>query len=107
VFGWSGVFVITGVKTCGGGTGYCILGGDCTVDKEFIADTGHCDGLRKAFTPRAYFVCCSFVNGKKGVWFLHVEQWDMMISMCKVECLLSIYRHNYNYDNSSAYYNLS
>jgi hypothetical protein len=59
------VFVITGVSTCGGGSGYCILGADCTVDKEFVSDEagGHCDGLRKAFTPRAFFVCCMFVNG--------------------------------------------
>lgn len=55
-----GVFVITGVKTCRDGYGYCILGTDCTVDKEFINDDleGHCDGLKKAFTPRAFFVCC-------------------------------------------------
>ncbi|OXA56496.1 transmembrane protease serine 11B-like protein [Folsomia candida] len=59
-----GVFVITGVKTCGGMGGYCILGGDCTVDKEFVADEdGHCDGLRKAFTPRAFFVCCKLLGG--------------------------------------------
>ncbi|CAG7819684.1 unnamed protein product [Allacma fusca] len=59
-----GVFVITGVKTCGQGLGYCVLGGDCSVDKEFTPDTksGHCDGLRKAFTPRAFFVCCEYVD---------------------------------------------
>jgi hypothetical protein len=33
------------------------------VDKEFAPDnSGHCDGLRKAFTPRAFFVCCLVVN---------------------------------------------
>ena len=60
--------MITGVKTCGQGEGYCILGGDCTVDKEFVADSrkGHCEGLRNAFTPRAFFVCCQLSAQQNG-----------------------------------------
>ncbi|BET02079.1 Hypothetical protein NTJ_14897 [Nesidiocoris tenuis] len=55
-----GLFVISGVKTCGNGTGYCLLGTDCTLDQDFVGDkTGHCGGLKNAFTPAANFVCCT------------------------------------------------
>uniref|UniRef100_A0A146KJT6 Anionic trypsin-2 n=1 Tax=Lygus hesperus TaxID=30085 RepID=A0A146KJT6_LYGHE len=55
-----GLFVISGVKTCGNSTGYCLLGTDCTLDQDFVADKGgHCGGLKNAFTPTANFVCCS------------------------------------------------
>jgi hypothetical protein len=59
-----GVFVIVGVKSCGGGSGYCILGPDCTIDKEFKVDEGggNCDGLKTAFTPSAPFSCCQLVE---------------------------------------------
>ncbi|KAK9509012.1 hypothetical protein O3M35_006427 [Rhynocoris fuscipes] len=54
-----GLFVISGVTTCGGGSGYCLLGSDCSLDQDFIEDTtGHCKGLKGAFTPSAHFVCC-------------------------------------------------
>ncbi|XP_039283315.1 uncharacterized protein LOC111060957 [Nilaparvata lugens] len=55
-----GLFVISGVGTCGGGGGYCLLGFDCTLDEDFVADdgNGHCEGLKSAFTPSAHFVCC-------------------------------------------------
>ncbi|XP_024085536.1 serine protease hepsin-like isoform X2 [Cimex lectularius] len=60
-----GLFVISGVKTCGNGEGYCLLGTDCSLDKDFMEDrTGHCGGLRGAFTPSAHFICCS--DSKKG-----------------------------------------
>ncbi|RZF31998.1 hypothetical protein LSTR_LSTR016720, partial [Laodelphax striatellus] len=54
------LFVISGVGTCGGGGGYCLLGFDCTLDEDFVADdgNGHCEGLKSAFTPSAHFVCC-------------------------------------------------
>ena len=57
--------MIVGVSSCGdGGSGYCILGNDCTVDKEFIPDNnhGHCDGLKNAFTPSATFTCCQLLD---------------------------------------------
>nr|XP_018900085.1 PREDICTED: uncharacterized protein LOC109032420 [Bemisia tabaci] len=54
-----GLFVISGVMTCGGGNGYCLLGLDCTLDADFLPDPqGHCEGLKNAFTPSAYFSCC-------------------------------------------------
>ena len=55
-----GVFVITQVRTCRGGQGYCILGHSCEIDKDFLPDDlgGHCQGLEKAFYPSANFVCC-------------------------------------------------
>ncbi|TRY69434.1 hypothetical protein TCAL_03033 [Tigriopus californicus] len=42
-----GVFVITQVDSCRGGRGYCVLGFNCNIDKDFVADdlNGHCDGL--------------------------------------------------------------
>nr|QKV49923.1 mucin-22-like protein [Locusta migratoria] len=51
-----------GVSTCGNGSGYCLLGLDCTLDDDFVADTsgGHCRGLLTAFTPSAHFVCCRY-----------------------------------------------
>ncbi|XP_049964300.1 uncharacterized protein LOC126484745 [Schistocerca serialis cubense] len=57
-----GLFVIMGVSTCGNGSGYCLLGLDCTLDDDFVADTsgGHCRGLLTAFTPSAHFVCCRY-----------------------------------------------
>lgn len=56
--------MILGVRTCGGGGGYCLLGTDCTLDRDFAADDvgGHCDGLRFAFTPAAHFSCCKYVE---------------------------------------------
>ncbi|XP_046687897.1 uncharacterized protein LOC124373575 [Homalodisca vitripennis] len=60
-----GLFVISGVKTCGGGGGYCLLGLDCTLDEDFLPDDEaghHCEGLRSAFTPSAHFVCCRATN---------------------------------------------
>ena len=56
----SGVFVITHIDSCRNGAGYCILGYSCEVDKDFTKDDlgGHCNGLSKAFNPRASFVCC-------------------------------------------------
>ncbi|XKL59649.1 hypothetical protein PGB90_000665 [Kerria lacca] len=57
-----GQFVISGVSTCGQGSGYCLLGVDCTVNENFLADdNGHCKGLRTAFTPETYFSCCQYV----------------------------------------------
>eukprot|EP00095_Tigriopus_kingsejongensis_P012218 maker-scaffold927_size80360-snap-gene-0.26 protein:Tk12218 transcript:maker-scaffold927_size80360-snap-gene-0.26-mRNA-1 annotation:"hypothetical protein DAPPUDRAFT_324324" len=55
-----GVFVITQVDTCRGGRGYCVLGFNCNIDKDFVADDlgGHCDGLGRAFNPITSFVCC-------------------------------------------------
>ncbi|XP_073997950.1 uncharacterized protein isoform X2 [Rhodnius prolixus] len=54
-----GLFVISGVTTCGAGSGYCLLGIDCSLDQDFIEDaSGHCEGLKGAFTPSAHFVCC-------------------------------------------------
>ncbi|VVC28284.1 Peptidase S1, PA clan,Serine proteases, trypsin domain [Cinara cedri] len=56
-----GLFVISGVKTCGDNSGYCLLGSDCTADDDFLPDPlGNCDGLKRAFTPSAPFVCCKF-----------------------------------------------
>ncbi|XP_050421340.1 uncharacterized protein LOC126833825 [Adelges cooleyi] len=58
-----GLFVISGVKTCGNNSGYCLLGPDCTTDDDFLPDsTGHCEGLKRAFTPSASFSCCKFNN---------------------------------------------
>lgn len=56
--------MILGVSTCRDGTGYCLLGSDCTLDHDFSPDDtgGHCNGLRAAFTPAANFVCCKY-NG--------------------------------------------
>lgn len=56
-----GLFVISGVKTCGDTFGYCLLGNDCTTDDDFLPDpSGNCDGLKRAFTPSAPFICCKF-----------------------------------------------
>jgi hypothetical protein len=51
-----------GVRSCRAGTGYCLLGLDCTLDEDFLPDDegGHCDGLRSAFTPSAHFICCRY-----------------------------------------------
>lgn len=58
---FSGLFVISGVTTCGDTLGYCLLGSDCTMDDDLLADSsGNCDGLKRAFTPSAPFVCCKF-----------------------------------------------
>lgn len=60
--------MISGVRTCGGGAGYCLLGLDCTLDEDFLPDEGegqHCEGLRSAFTPSAHFVCCRAANNYK------------------------------------------
>lgn len=58
---FSGLFVISGVTTCGESFGYCLLGSDCTMDDDLLADSsGNCDGLKRAFTPSAPFVCCKF-----------------------------------------------
>lgn len=55
-----GVFVITLIKDCRNGAGYCILGNNCSVDVDFIPDDlgGHCRGLAAGFSPQASFVCC-------------------------------------------------
>jgi len=55
-----GVFVITHIRDCRNGSGYCILGTNCSVDKDFIPDDlgGHCRGLASGFSPQASFVCC-------------------------------------------------
>ena len=55
-----GVFVLTHVGSCRSGKGYCVLGYNCEVDKDFVNDDlgGNCDGLKAAFSPRANFVCC-------------------------------------------------
>ncbi|XP_042218674.1 mucin-5AC-like isoform X3 [Homarus americanus] len=57
-----GLFVIQGVSSCFKGSGYCLLGNNCTVDIDFRADNtgGHCRGLRDAFTPKIDFVCCQY-----------------------------------------------
>lgn len=68
LFDVAGLFVISGVRTCGGGAGYCLLGLDCTLDEDFLPDEGegqHCEGLRSAFTPSAHFVCCRAANNYK------------------------------------------
>ncbi|KAK7075791.1 hypothetical protein SK128_026414, partial [Halocaridina rubra] len=56
------LFVIQGVTTCINGTGYCMLGKNCSVDVDFLPDVtgGHCLGLRDAFTPKIDFVCCKY-----------------------------------------------
>jgi len=56
----SGVFVITHIKSCRLGSGYCVLGSDCTVDSDFIKDDsgGNCINLGHSFNPNATFVCC-------------------------------------------------
>nr|XP_040564298.1 uncharacterized protein LOC121114404 [Lepeophtheirus salmonis] len=55
-----GVFVITHIRSCRNGAGYCILGFSCEIDNDFEADDlgGHCRGLSAAFNPVASFVCC-------------------------------------------------
>jgi len=55
-----GVFVITHIRSCRNGAGYCILGIDCTVDTDFVKDDsgGDCNSLGTAFSPQAKFVCC-------------------------------------------------
>ena len=55
-----GVFVLTHVGSCRSGRGYCVLGFNCAVDKDFLTDDlgGNCDGLKTAFNPEASFVCC-------------------------------------------------
>lgn len=65
----SGLFVIMGVRSCRAGTGYCLLGLDCTLDEDFLPDDqgGHCDGLRSAFTPSAHFICCRYNAANKTV----------------------------------------
>ncbi|XP_037091509.1 fibrous sheath CABYR-binding protein-like, partial [Pollicipes pollicipes] len=56
-----GLFVIQGVQTCGAGAGYCVLGYNCSSDNDFEDDaSGHCHGLRTAFTPSVEFSCCRF-----------------------------------------------
>lgn len=56
-----GLFVIQGVTSCLNGTGYCMLGNDCSIDVDFLpAASGHCKGLRDAFTPKIDFVCCKY-----------------------------------------------
>jgi len=58
---FEGLFVISGVRTCGDSSGYCLLGSDCTTDDDFLPDpSGNCEGLKRAFTPSAPFVCCKF-----------------------------------------------
>lgn len=53
--------MISGVKACGNSSGYCLLGSDCTTDDDFLPDpSGNCEGLKRAFTPSAPFVCCKF-----------------------------------------------
>ena len=39
------------------------------MDNEFREDSlgGHCDGLKKAFTPRASFVCCELATNNSEV----------------------------------------
>ncbi|XP_025422743.1 uncharacterized protein LOC112692327 isoform X2 [Sipha flava] len=59
-----GLFVITGVETCGSDLGYCLLGNDCTMDDDFLPDpSGNCSGLKRAFTPASPFVCCKLSKG--------------------------------------------
>jgi len=55
-----GVFVITHIRSCRNGAGYCILGHACNVDSDFVKDElgGNCTGLASAFSPPAQFVCC-------------------------------------------------
>jgi len=55
-----GVFVITHIRSCRNGAGYCILGIKCNVDTDFVDDDsgGDCDSLSAAFSPQATFVCC-------------------------------------------------
>ncbi|XP_043208761.1 uncharacterized protein LOC122374217 isoform X1 [Amphibalanus amphitrite] len=61
-----GLFVIQGVKTCGDGAGYCMLGANCSADSDFSADpSGHCVGLRTAFSPPADFSCCQFEAARR------------------------------------------
>ncbi|XP_042889767.1 uncharacterized protein LOC122264784, partial [Penaeus japonicus] len=56
-----GLFVIQGVTSCINGTGYCMLGNNCSIDVDFLpSSTGHCKGLRDAFTPKIDFVCCKY-----------------------------------------------
>jgi len=71
--------MIYGVETCGNGTGYCLLGIDCTLDDEFLPDgTGHCDGLSKSFTPSAHFTCCQEKLMEKKPPFLETETDELM-----------------------------
>jgi len=55
-----GVFVITHIRSCRNGAGYCILGIKCSVDTDFVDDDsgGDCNSLSAAFNPKATFVCC-------------------------------------------------
>lgn len=55
-----GVFVITHIRSCRNGAGYCILGIKCSVDTDFVDDDsgGDCKSLSAAFSPQAKFVCC-------------------------------------------------
>jgi len=55
-----GVFVITHIRSCRNGAGYCILGIKCSVDSDFVEDDsgGDCNSLSAAFSPQATFVCC-------------------------------------------------
>jgi len=55
-----GVFVITHIRSCRNGAGYCILGIKCSVDSDFVDDDsgGDCNSLSAAFNPKATFVCC-------------------------------------------------
>ncbi|XP_063604573.1 serine proteinase stubble-like [Penaeus indicus] len=56
-----GLFVIQGVTSCLNGTGYCMLGNNCSIDVDFLpAGSGHCKGLRDAFTPKIDFICCKY-----------------------------------------------
>ncbi|XP_047477083.1 uncharacterized protein LOC125030817 [Penaeus chinensis] len=56
-----GLFVIQGVTSCLNGTGYCMLGNNCSIDVDFLpASSGHCKGLRDAFTPKIDFICCKY-----------------------------------------------
>lgn len=59
--------MILGVETCREGSGYCLLGLDCTLDDDFLPDdsSGHCNGLKTAFTPAAHFTCCK-VNPERS-----------------------------------------
>merc|ERR1711973_1007008 len=55
-----GVFVITHIRSCRNGAGYCILGVDCSIDTDFVKDDtgGDCDSLGTTWGPEAKFVCC-------------------------------------------------
>ena len=58
--------MIQGVQTCGAGAGYCMLGTNCSADSDFSGDpSGHCTGLRSAFSPPADFSCCQFEAARR------------------------------------------